>query len=529
MSHLYGPHEGASPPKPARRSGFFRVLAPAVGAALTLSAGAVGAARAQQPAAPSESSAGSAAQTLGTVQHDGKTYFKNRIPATVRPVVVTPSTPQAEIDDLLASDDPYRVIKFASGEYRLQTLKIHQGNTRIEVDPGATFVMTGTSKFVFDVGAPKGIDPIENVEIASTVPHRKFTVVVQGIPRTGDRRVARLANVTNFAVSGIDIQGSYQAQPYIVLTNAAGNAAPVIDGNSDPSDGLPPGKDYNPLFGTVPSGGVIEDVSANRIHSGYATVQTFGANNVYMKDISGDEGVTVRLEPGSGGSKDKVSQAGPDLGALRNIVLDGITNTNGFASVYLKPHAKDCSNITLNDISATDSAFAVHADSAEFSFDPPTGGTGPGTVPDGVIERGRFAGLRATGDIILTRTPGVTGRAIFAASDLDYIDTKNRIDGATAYEDYPLHEPSGRLRLTKLPVVPILLLSQEYADAVGPQAVRGRYSMNVSGATIRSVGVHHSFDADSDGILVRSDGRGLDGQPLSADEVRYGDATNVVP
>lgn len=475
------------------------------------------------------SSARSQAGTIGTVEYGGKTFFTNEIPANVGTISVTPATPQADIESALASTGTNRVIYFSAGEYTLQTLQVGKSNTRIEVDPGATFTMTGTSKFMFDVRPQTGTQPISNVEIASTHPNHRFKVVVQGIPQTGDRRVVRLANVKNFAVSGMNIIGNYQAQPYIVLTNAAGNASPVIDGDKQPNDGLPAGKDYNPVFGSVASGGVIMNVSANKIHSGYATVQAFGANNVYMNNISGDEGVTVRLEPGSGGSRDTVSASGPELGALRDIVLDHITNTNGFAAVYLKAHAKINGNITLNDISAKDSGFAIHADSSEFSYTPPTTSGSNGTVPDGIIKRGWFESTRATGNITLTKTQGATDKAIFASSDLDYISPANRLEGATAYESYPLHEPSGRLRLTRTPIIPIILLSHEFKNDVGPTAVRGRWTINFDQATVTSIGFKNGLDQNRDGVIYREDGQNLAGEPLSSEEVRFNDSTNVVP
>ncbi|MHA6483334.1 hypothetical protein ACX1C1_15730 [Paenibacillus sp. strain BS8-2] len=438
-------------------------------------------------------------QGLGKAVYAGKTYFENKITNATK-VLVTPNDSLISIQSKL---DAGGIIQFTAGTYHLGTMKINRSNTRVEVDRNAVFNMN--SNILFDIRPATVTSPrIENVEIASIGPGR-FTVHTNG-NIGGDKRPVRLSNVKNFAVSGIQIAGNYEGQPFIVL-------APYQD--SSPGTIIVNGKQtYNPIFGLVPSYGVIQNVGATRIHGGYATVQIFGGNNVLMRNIDGDNGVTVRLEPGSGKDSDYISMSGPDLGALHNIALVNISNSNGFASVYLKPHAKINHNITLADISAVNSAFAIHGDVAEFKSDDEVTVTYGGNTYQVHRQRGRFENIKLKGAISLTQQ-GTNKSAWFAISDLLYIDYSKR-DGAGNYSDYA-SSIEGSKRLTT-PVVPVLLLAQEYRSDTVFSVERGNYTMDLNAADIQSIGFTHSLATDG-GVLYREDGRTKTNKPLTAEQI----------
>jgi hypothetical protein len=438
-------------------------------------------------------------QGLGKAVYAGKTYFENKITSTTK-VLVTPSDTLNSIQTKL---DAGGIIQFAAGTYNLGVMKINQSNTRVEVDRNAIFNMN--SNILFDIRPATVTSPrIENVEIASIGPGR-FKINTNGNVG-GDKRPVRLSNVKNFAVSGINISGNYEGQPFIVL-------APYQDGS--PGTILVNGQQtYNPIFGLVPTYGVIQNVGATKIHGGYATVQMFGGNNVLMRNIDGDNGVTVRLEPGSGKNTDYISMSGPDLGALHNIALVNISNTNGFATVYLKPHAKLNHNITLANISAVNSAFAIHADVAEFKADDNVTVSYGGDTYNVHRQRGRFENVKLQGDISLTQQ-GTDKLAWFAISDLLYIDYSKR-DGAGNYSDYaPSIEGSKRLTT---PVVPVLMISQEYRSDTEFSIERGNYTMDFTTANIQSIGFTHSLATDG-GVLYREDGRTKTNKPLTAEQI----------
>ncbi|MGG1638981.1 hypothetical protein [Paenibacillus sp. NRS-1760] len=438
-------------------------------------------------------------QGLGKAVYAGKTYFENKVTTTTK-VLVTPSDSLSSIQTKL---DAGGVIQFTAGTYNLGVIKIHQSNTRVEVDRNAVFNMN--SNILFDIRPATVTSPrIENVEIASIGPGR-FTIRTNGNVG-GDKRPVRISNVKNFAVSGINISGNYEGQPFIVLAPYQDGSPGTILVNSQQT--------YNPIFGLVPTYGVIQNVGATKIHGGYATVQMFGGNNVLMRNIDGDHGVTVRLEPGSGKDSDYISMSGPNLGALHHIALVNISNNNGFASVYLKPHAKLNHNITLADITSVNSAFAIHADVAEFKADDSVTVSYGGDTYHIHRQRGRFENVQLKGDITLTQQ-GTNKFAWFAISDLLYIDYSKR-DGAGNYSDYA---PSieGTKRLTT-PIVPVLMLSQEYRTDTIFSIERGNFTMDLGAANIQSIGFTHSLATDG-GVLYREDGRTKTNKPLTAEQI----------
>jgi hypothetical protein len=438
-------------------------------------------------------------QGLGKATYAGKTYFENKITTTTK-TQVTPSDTLSSIQTKL---DLGGIIQFSAGTYNLGVMKINHSNTRIEVDRSAIFNMN--SNILFDIRPATVTSPrLENIEIASI--GGRFTINTNG-NKGGDKRPVRITNVKNFAVSGINIAGNYEGQPFIVL-------GPYQDGS--PGTILVNGQQtYNPIFGLVPTYGVIQNVGATGIHGGYATVQLFGADNILLRNIDGENGVTVRLEPGSGKDTDNMSLAGPDLGALHDIALVNISNINGFAAVYLKPHAKVNYNITLANISAVNSAFAIHADVAEFKADDNVAVTYGGETYNVHRERGRFENTKLKGEISLTQQ-GTDKLAWFAISDVLYIDYSKR-DGVGNYSDYaPSVEGSKRLTT---PIVPVLMISHEYRTDTEFSIERGNFSLDFSAANIQSIGFTHSLATDG-GVLYREDARTKMNLPLTDEQIK---------
>ncbi|WP_281882950.1 hypothetical protein [Paenibacillus sp. YYML68] len=439
-------------------------------------------------------------QDIGTITYKGKTYFKNNVTTATKSIVI----PSDTLSTIQAKLDAGGVIQFTAGTYHLGTMKIQTSNTRIEVDSSAVFNMR--SNILFDIRPATVSSPqIENIEISSLGTER-FTIITNG-NKGGDKRPVRLANVKNFAVSGIDIIGNYEGQPYVVL-------APYQDGS--PGTILVNGEQtYNPIFGLVPTYGVIQNVGAVNIHGGYATVQFFAGNNVLVRDIDGQNGVTVRLEPGSGKDTDNQSLAGPELGALHDIVLKNIRNTNGFAAVYMKPHAKVNRNITLSNISAVNSAFAIHADVAKFKPDDKVTVTWKGETYDVHRKRGRFENVTIDGNVFL-KQQGDEKLAWFAISDTWYIDYAKR-DGEGNYYDYtPNYDNSKRLTTT---IVPVLMISHEYRTDTEFNIERGNYTLDLSKAHVKSIGFTHPLATDG-GVLYREDARNKLNEPLTDEQIK---------
>ncbi|MGG1554060.1 hypothetical protein [Paenibacillus ferrarius] len=434
------------------------------------------------------------------VSYGGKTYFENKITPQKKKTV----KPGDSLSSIQAKLDEGGIILFTSGTYNLGVMKINTSNTRIEVVEDAVFNMS--SNILFDIRPVTVTSPrIENVEI-KTLGNGRFTINTNG-NKGGDKRPVRITNVKNFAVSGINIAGNYEGQPFVVL-------APYQDGS--PGTIMVNGEQtYNPIFGLVPTYGVIQNVGATGIHGGYATVQLFGGDNILLRNIDGDHGVTVRLEPGSGKDTDNMSLAGPDLGSLHDIALVNIRNTNGFTAVYMKPHAKVNHDITLENISAVNSAFAIHADVAEFKADDNVAVTYGGETYNVHRKRGRFENVKLLGDITLTQQ-GVDKLAWFAISDVLYIDYSKR-DGSGNYADYaPSIEGSKRLTT---PIVPVLMISQEHRTDTTFSVERGNFTLDFSAANIQSIGFTHSLAAHG-GVLYREDARTKTNKPLNEEQIQ---------
>jgi hypothetical protein len=439
-------------------------------------------------------------QGIGTTSYRGKIYFENKITTIAKTTVTADET----LESIQTKLDAGGVVRFAAGTYKLGTMKINKSNTRVEVDPGAVFNMT--SNALFDIRPAAVTSPrIENIELASTGPGR-FTINTNGDKGT-DKRPVRITNVKNFAVSGIQINGNYEGQPFVVLHA-------YQDGS--PGTILRDGKQtYNPIFGLVPTYGVVQNVGATGIHGGYATLQFFAGNNVLVRDIDGENGVTVRLEPGSGNDTDNHSLAGPELGALHDIALVNIHNKNGFAAVYLKPHAKVNRDITLENISAINSGFAIHADIAKFKADDKVTVTHQGQKYDVHRDRGWFENVKLLGDITLTQH-GTEKSAWFAISDLWYIDYNKR-DGSGRYSDYaPNIDGSKRV---STPIAPVLMISHEYRTDSEFSKERGNFTLDYSAATINSIGFTHPLATDG-GILYREDARSMTNEQWSDEQIK---------
>lgn len=437
---------------------------------------------------------------IGNVSYGGKRYFTNRI-NTSNKKIVTPSDSISSIQQKLNTGG---IIQFSSGTYHLGTLKINKSNTRIEVHEDAVFNMN--SNILFDI-RPKTVDDprIQNIEISSIGPGR-FTIKTNG-NKGGDKRPIRLTNVKNFAIAKINIQGNYEGQPFVVLVPYQDGSPGTILVNNV--------KTYNPIFGKVPTYGVVQDVAATGIHGGYATVQLFAGNNVLLRNIDGENGATVRLEPGSGKDTDNSSLAGPTLGAIHHVALVNIKNKEGFCAVYMKPHAKICHDITLVNISAINSGFAIHADVSEFKRDDSVTVNYQGDTYTVHRKRGRFENVKVKGNIKLEQR-GNEKIAWFAYSDLLYIDYSKR-DGGGSYADYE-KSLEGSKRLST-PVVPILMISHEYRTDTTFNVDRGCYTLDYSNANIQSIGFTHSLATDG-GVLYREDARTRNNRPLTDEQIK---------
>ncbi|OEK09700.1 hypothetical protein A8C32_13445 [Flavivirga aquatica] len=240
-----------------------------------------------------------------------------------------------------------------------------RSNIRIAIDPQVTLRLANNRVVLFSIGREgNNLTRLRNVEIvcASNNTNDRFTIDFRprpGIasdpinrdnirsnnkPNINPATAFRVGFVKNFAISGFQINGNYTTNPSVFI---------VADDDRSSLN----------TFDRIATNGVVRNASANRIATGYALVQLFSGNNIFLQNLNGTEGITVRLEPGNGRgvAGDPINARGvPQTdGAITNIRLDNITNRNGYTSLFMQPHSKLCENIDANRINAINSFCSV--------------------------------------------------------------------------------------------------------------------------------------------------------------------------
>ncbi|TYK66275.1 hypothetical protein [Colwellia echini] len=343
-------------------------------------------------------------------------------------------------------------------------------NVRIEVEPGVVLEMRGikenthptgnansnpNKQFLFSFGRSNGpsnllSERVENVEIRSTIPGRKFTIdattnmphnygYMNGGNGNGVVNLTRaipvgLFYVENFAISDIYIRDNHTESVAIQMFADADykdgayawrfGSTPVFleerydnDGGTNipmniintplatNSDGdfidnrgrIVPDMfaiQRNPTYGRTPLKGSINNISATNSHTGYGVVQVYGGDWIEINNIEAVNGIGVRLEAGNGTDNDNFNRSGPYLSSMNKINISNVKVTNGFTGVWLKPHSKIMKDITVENIEAIDSGTALLVGKGSFNC--------KASCRD--LTRGRINNLVIKGDISLTQT-----------------------------------------------------------------------------------------------------------------------------
>ncbi|MGJ8693200.1 MAG: hypothetical protein ACSHW0_12040 [Thalassotalea sp.] len=343
-------------------------------------------------------------------------------------------------------------------------------NVRIEVEPGVILEMRGTKEdkyptgsansnpnrqFLFTFGRSNGpanllADRVENVEIRSTIPGRKFIIdatsnmphnygYMNGGNGNGVVNLTRaipvgLFYVENFAISDIYIRDNHTESVAVQMFADADykdgayawrfGSTPVFLENRYDNDGGPNtpmnsinaplatnnNGDFidnrgriipdmfaikrNPTYGRTPLKGSIKNIKATNAHTGYGVVQVYGGDWIEIDNIEAFNGIGVRVEAGNGTDNDNFNRSGPYLSSMNKINISNVKVTNGFTGVWLKPHAKIMKDITVENIEAIDSGTALLVGKGSFNCKT--------SCRD--LTRGRINNLVIKGDISLTQT-----------------------------------------------------------------------------------------------------------------------------
>lgn len=366
---------------------------------------------------------------------------------------------QAKLNAASTEDADGGVVRIAQGTYSLNQINM-PSNVRLEITPGTTLVQLerrlfsfGESRFL--VGSPNATGPrISNVEITTIGDTGSWTLDASARTQT-DTRPMVLSYVRNFRIANTHFETNYFLFPTVML---------VADNDSN-SPNPSPGQ-FNPTYDRIPENGVLENLTGNRIATGYALAQAFSARNVLMRNFEATNGIGVRLEGGSGQvgfpTGDSLNLAGPNFGAITDVRLENIRVREGYTAIYLKPHAKINKGNTILGATAIDSSFVVVIGTGDATDEDRQ------TFPD--YTRGYFSGLVIAGDIgqTLTNPTAYLDQDFWWDTTFEghfFMPRPLREAGFTTFGSLPLDGSGQRRRAS--PAIPLIHLARLSPDDLG--------------------------------------------------------------
>ncbi|KDC54733.1 hypothetical protein [Pseudoalteromonas sp. S3431] len=270
------------------------------------------------------------------------------------------------INALNAASAVSGVVVIKKGTYTLNKISM-PSNVRLEIEPDTILKMNQNILFDFGKSGGNGTKA-ENIEITTTgaktnaTQNDRFIIDVNTNTIFQDKRMVRVGYAENFSISRLHQKDNFSQTPNIFLV-ADDNGQPGVKTDAGGTN-INRNVVFNSSYSRIPKKGYLADISGEKIATGYAVIQPFSGEDLYFKNITGERGITVRIEPGSGLVTDRLNRAGPRYGAYRNIILEDISNTGGFAAIFLKPHAKINENVKIKGITkGKNSTFVIWADS----------------------------------------------------------------------------------------------------------------------------------------------------------------------
>ena len=227
-----------------------------------------------------------------------------------------------------------------AGNYTLANVKM-QSNIHLEFDPKAVIRTTdGTvnkkgkrkNMQVFSFGFES--DVVENVMVNSSKAGEKFTIDIS-TSKNKNIAVFPLRNIKNFQFSDVLVKDDNTKFSAFTLGLTAY------------------GEEY-----FSPRNGVIKDCHIENADYGYGLVQAQAAKNVLFKNISGQGGVTLRLETG----ENKMNNL--QKGGVHDIFAYGVACRDGNSAVMISPHAMKNGIVTIDGVTAENCGFGVRVGSA---------------------------------------------------------------------------------------------------------------------------------------------------------------------
>ncbi|MGJ8744004.1 T9SS type A sorting domain-containing protein [Polaribacter sp.] len=227
---------------------------------------------------------------------------------------------QGMIDNLSASGGG--VLTINEGTYTLEQIHMKTG-VHIRVHPEVTFKSLPRNA-LFRAGYDNNFENVSNWSFTSTN-GEKFTFDFSDLQPTKDIRAFQLGNCTNFKLAD-----------FLILDNYT-----KFNGISSGAVGDSPAK--------FPTFGIIENLDIKNAHYGYGLTQNQVAQDILFRNLSGEGGVTLRLESGFQGLADMYLT--DKTLVLNNIYARNISCKNGAHAVMLSPHTITQGVVDVRDIS----------------------------------------------------------------------------------------------------------------------------------------------------------------------------------
>ncbi|MER2490760.1 hypothetical protein [Catenovulum sediminis] len=238
---------------------------------------------------------------------------------------------QQAIDEISAQPNGGKLF-IPAGDYYL--LNVHlRSNVHIELASGATLYPTwngdGRNHRIFEVGTA-GNPKVENVSVIGRNNGFKVDFRQSNDPNLA---VFNLGDVENFKISNIRIEDNKTIFASL-LVNA------VKRGNN---------LDW-------PVNGIIEKIDQRNALFGYGVIQTYAADNILFRDLSGEGGITLRMET------DNLIMKELKQGGIRDIYAENISCKDGLAAVMFGPHFMENGSVQVNGVESDGCGFAVRVD-----------------------------------------------------------------------------------------------------------------------------------------------------------------------
>lgn len=210
-------------------------------------------------------------------------------------------------------------ITITEGDYKFKNV-ILKSNIHISIESGTTIGFDETKKgkaFLFNVGSGDNAPLVENVKLIGLGnPDNRPKLVLKKFRNTFWRAVM-IGYVNNLLVQNFTIEDD--------LTKGA-----AIAFNSSK---------INDETANIAKNVTIANVKLTGGSIGYGLVQTNVGENILLKNLSSEGGMTCRIETHTGRQYDV---------GVANIVIKNIVSKNGKAAVLLQPHSVENGRILVN-------------------------------------------------------------------------------------------------------------------------------------------------------------------------------------